>query len=1101
MRAGKKTRQDVRRELQMNAAARQLVRLDVERRAAVPVEEKDAAPPPPAGRRPARRRAARRVIAGQQAALVVAETVRHAHRVGRVRPDEAYELLKRTLEAVRSNADLEAAAVSGLSASLLQAMSSVQRIGDIVRRDQAEALALRVAANERVEARNAERLAQDRVRERTRIYHNLMDQAREEEAQRQAILMRDELVARGQPVPQAVSAAYQIAQSRYHLKEVQEMRRLREDRFLATLLEVERSHLPFTDEPPVTFPSAAVIRRLTRDRFASWADWSKYRIERYSVASLGGDHPGRLAWMRDLMSTTIQHYGGIDDPKTTLYEALDQLQRGQLTKLPGGRDVTIEVNEKAFRFEALNDVLKTEIATPNPIPAMDTVTVATVLKRILARIPVPSGATYILRPNTIEITTGQFAIAEKAVRVYPVADLVTPIPNGFNPQAVGQTAGIAGTFGGMGLPGGGLPLGAMGGMNPMLGGMGGMNPMLGGVGGLNPLLGGVGGLNPLLGGAGGLNPLLGGVGGLNPLLGGVGGLAGAGLGAGLPLAGVNGGLGLGGPFGNFGYGAMGSGTQEQVLITLIRQVVGRPRDWAPQYNPITGMPLNPLDDQAAETGAQMPGQDNNLGYYPPAMALVVRAPSMVHTRGSNLVITGAAGGGARGLAKARTDKQGGDGSEKENKPLDPRAVWQDAVAKGVQDPGLLIATADHLAAIGRYDHAAELLKATLRQGIVVRPWVFRALAVALRQSGGSADEIERAEVSVAALEPFTAGGYLTAARALADDGKYERALAFCRQAAELEPTVPHAYAAAARYAEIARDVRAMAWAVGQLLRHDWPVDNAELRQTALERLEALARRLDRTEANELRRQVAGQRRRDLVVKLLWQGEADLDLTVQEPSGTVCTPLARQTAGGGTLLADAASGERNAETYVAAEAFSGEYVITLERVWGRPLGNKARLQIVRHLGTPQESEQLLTVALTSDRPEPIKLTLDGGRRTETAYVAPSAAHRMAEDDSAHLDGIDQVMNRLRAMADPEVTAVDTGIRGGVMSAGRPIDRPARVAPERGGEANRVSAAFASSVELTAQAVLAAERQSARLALPPVYNPAGRPRVVSPAFPGK
>ena len=34
--------------------------------------------------------------------------------------------------------------------------------------------------------------------------------------------------------------------------------------------------------------------------------------------------------------------------------------------------------------------------------------------------------------------------------------------------------------------------------------------------------------------------------------------------------------------------------------------------------------------------------------------------------------------------------------------------------------------------------------------------------------------------------------------------------------------------------------------------------------------------------------VQGQQQRDLVIKLSWQGEADLDLKVKEPSGSVCS---------------------------------------------------------------------------------------------------------------------------------------------------------------------------------------------------------------------
>src|SRR4029077_6454536 len=129
--------------------------------------------------------------------------------------------------------------------------------------------------------------------------------------------------------------------------------------------------------------------------------------------------------------------------------------------------VTFDINERAFKYEMLNDVAKTEIANPNPLPGVKS-TFGTVLKRILARVPVPSGATYLIRRDVIEITTGQFATAEKTIRVYPVADLVTPIPNAFNQQQVGQTATILGSLGSLGLAGG---LGALGALGALGGGL------------------------------------------------------------------------------------------------------------------------------------------------------------------------------------------------------------------------------------------------------------------------------------------------------------------------------------------------------------------------------------------------------------------------------------------------------------------------------------------------------------------------------------------------------------------------------------------------------------------------------------------------------
>src|SRR5204862_6755807 len=145
--------------------------------------------------------------------------------------------------------------------------------------------------------------------------------------------------------------------------------------------------------------------------------------------------------------------------------------------------------------------------------------------------------------------------------------------------------------------------------------------------------------------------------------------------------------------------------------------------------------------------------------------------------------------------------------------LDPRKVWQEELAKGGVDAAMVVATADFLFESGKFEHAAEFLKANLRQGIVVRPWVYEALAVALEASHQPPEEVRRARLSAAALDPDDAQGFLEAARTMAQNKQFDRALAFCRQAALLEPNLAEPYTAALVYADLAKDGTAMEWAV------------------------------------------------------------------------------------------------------------------------------------------------------------------------------------------------------------------------------------------------------------------------------------------------
>jgi hypothetical protein len=247
------------------------------------------------------------------------------------------------------------------------------------------------------------------------------------------------------------------------------------------------------------------------------------------------------------------------------------------------------------------------------------------------------------------------------------------------------------------------------------------------------------------------------------------------------------------------------------------------------------------------------------------------------------------------------------------------------------------------------------------------------------------------------------------------------------------------------------------------------------------------------------------RQRDLVIKLLWQGEADLDLQVEEPTGSIGSVLNRQTIGGGTLIGDSV-GNMTSETYVAARGFSGEYLVTVSRVWGRPLGDKAQLKIVRHQGTPEETEELVTVSVKSNFTTPVKVKLAGGRRTEVAYVPPPSALEPPDTASASGEGTGQVMNKLRALADPEVTGYEAGsLRGGVFAPNaRPAGRAAK--PTFNGQRQyqtRVSPFFNNTSNVTAQAVISADRRYVRLSLN--LNFAGitgmfPPIVTNPTVPG-
>ncbi len=288
----------------------------------------------------------------------------------------------------------------------------------------------------------------------------------------------------------------------------------------------------------------------------------------------------------------------------------------------------IIIDTEAFR----NDVGTNDVENQTvKLTKVAGVSLGTVLRLLLAQVQ----GTYIIRREFIEVTTGARQAAEKTIRVYPVGDLVIPIPNSINQANVRQSiqnsilgfqvdlarASFGGALGGLG--------GGIGGLAG-IGGIGGLAG-IGGIGGI----GGLGGAGLGVGGGG-----FGGVGGLAGNIGGVAGLQGGGaVNLGVGGGGVAGFGGFGGQLGQFGnlggqFGIQG-GDQSQILIKLIRQVVGKPSDWAlpgifdrPQVGPATTAGQTVEDDPAATD----PNEAGALGYYPPARALVVKNTSRIHTR-------------------------------------------------------------------------------------------------------------------------------------------------------------------------------------------------------------------------------------------------------------------------------------------------------------------------------------------------------------------------------------------------------------------------------------------------------------------------------------
>jgi hypothetical protein len=128
--------------------------------------------------------------------------------------------------------------------------------------------------------------------------------------------------------------------------------------------------------------------------------------------------------------------------------------------------------------------------------------------------------------------------------------------------------------------------------------------------------------------------------------------------------------------------------------------------------------------------------------------------------------------------------------------------------------------------------------------------------------------------------------------------------------------------------------------------------------------------------------------RDLVIRVTWQGEADVDLQVLEPLGTVCSAQNRMTPAGGVLVNDAfgrdpGTDKNPAELYVCARALPGPYEIRLQEVWGSPSGGRVKVEVIYQQGNPVEKHESHYVNLGSAKP--LVVRLESGRRTQLLAI--------------------------------------------------------------------------------------------------------------------
>ena len=377
----------------------------------------------------------------------------------------------------------------------------------------------------------------------------------------------------------------------------------------------------------------------------------------------------------------------------------------------------------------------------------------------------------------------------------------------------------------------------------------------------------------------------------------------------------------------------------------------------------------------------------------------------------------------------------------------------------------------------RGEHAAVIaaLRGKLDAG-EARPWMFEVLALSLKLTG--ADDAAVADAVLGGFDAAAAGppALLAAAGYLKELGLSDRAVQLCRRAAELAQDAAEPYRVALAVLGDPADRPAdAAWAAAGVLRTSWgpryAADRERAEGVAAAALDALRTAGDPAELAAAEAVLADAAAADLVVKVTWSGDADVDLTVTEPGGTVTNTLSRRSAGGGILVRDGFGPDRKnaVEEYRLPRGYDGVYLLNMGLTRGEPVGQRVRVELTRHAGSSAERTETFTVPLKAVN-TPALVTLRGGRRTApaavTARVPPPPPKRLRLADLT--DG--SVADRQRLGG--RLNQLGPGGGGGGIAPGAVGYRP-EIALIREG------------TSLAASAVVSADRRFVRLSLAPSF----------------
>ncbi len=317
----------------------------------------------------------------------------------------------------------------------------------------------------------------------------------------------------------------------------------------------------------------------------------------------------------------------------------------------------------------------------------------------------------------------------------------------------------------------------------------------------------------------------------------------------------------------------------------------------------------------------------------------------------------------------------------------PQAAWNNYFSNNQPSDASVRKTVRRLLQQERHEDIIALIGGAIRNNQGQKSWMYQAMGISLDLLGRPAAELERAIMSAVDLSNDPQEVMLSAIY-MSHNGMEQRALKIFEDISKSNPDMVEPAEVALTIADRLNMPEAQRWSSVAVLSREWPEKQALVKKadfaTAAVRA-ALKKSGSSEELEQFEKELVDARHRDCHIKVSWTGDADIDILVEEPGGTICSRLNPRTTAGGVHHGDnysrgkLASGEQQ-ETYVLPKGFTGDYRLIVRRMTGTVPTGKVKVSMAHHRDSEFEVGLEKYVDL-DERGAIVKFRLERGRRTD------------------------------------------------------------------------------------------------------------------------